>query len=119
MQPDTVLQPVEVRVSAFLQDHHQAVGPCAEEPWVPVSAGMEATSESKEELSMEMEEAAAAGESYTMMHEEEIYMPGSGWVSPVDMAMESDKSPAEVNKHASEQASTRPHALTHSPPTYL
>ena len=69
------------------------------------------------DVEMELEEAAAAGESSTMMHEEEIYMPGSGWVSPVDMAMESDKSPAEVNKHASEQASTRPQALTHSPPT--
>ena len=70
------------------------------------------------DVEMELEEAATAGESYTMMHEEEIYMPGSGWVSPVDMAMESDKSPAEVNKHASEQASTRPQASTHSLTTY-
>ena len=69
------------------------------------------------DVEMELEESATAGESYTMMHEEEIYMPGSGWVSPVDMAMESDKSPAEVNKHASKQAH-KP-SLTHHLPLYL
>ena len=68
----------------------------------------------------ELEEAATAGESYTMMHEEEIYMPGSGWVSPVDMAMESDKSPAEVKStRASKQAHGHTPSLTHSPPTSL